>query len=348
MKLSDYNYNLPSELIADRPPKIRGTSRLLVLDKRSGGLTDSSYANVADFLLPGDLLVINNTQVLPARLLVRTESGVEKELLLLEKHGQNSDEHTSLIMHRGKITAGQKLHIGAHVIFVEEVYDNGTATVSSSSSLWDIAENLGSMPLPPYMHRIGDEEDKVRYQTVFAQEKGSVAAPTASLNMTKEIMTSIKEKGVKIAEVTLHVGLGTFMPIRVDDVTTHTMHQEYFEIPQKTSQAIRATKLRSGRIIALGTTVTRTLEFAHSKIINGEESIQGEADIFIYPGYAFHIVDGLLTNFHAPKSTVLMMAAAFAGWHNLHYAYMHAISIGYKFLSYGDSMLILNNKHIKP
>ena len=190
------------------------------------------------------------------------------------------------------------------------------------------------------MHREEEPEDRERYQTVFAKEKGSVAAPTASLNMTSELLQKLKDKGVELCELTLHVGLGTFMPIRVEDVTKHKMHQEYFEIPNSTAATIRKAKEEGRRVIAVGTTVTRTLEFAADQILRGDKDINGEADIFIYPGYNFKIIDGLLTNFHAPQSTVLMMAAAFAGWDNLKSAYAHALLRKYAFLSYGDSMLI--------
>jgi len=201
------------------------------------------------------------------------------------------------------------------------------------------------VPLPPYMHREADANDRERYQTVFAEHNGSVAAPTASLNMTDELLAELKISGVVVAQLTLHVGLGTFMPIRVDDVTKHKMHQEYFEIPGSTIDAIRLAKKEGRRVMAVGTTVTRTLEYAKEQILGFQasslETISGEADIFIYPGYEFKIVDGLLTNYHAPQSTVLMMAAAFAGWDNLKNAYGHALKANYKFLSYGDSMLIL-------
>ena len=224
---------------------------------------------------------------------------------------------------------------------MDEVFPNGTARIHCSTDLWDIAEDEGSVPLPPYMHREEEPGDRERYQTVFAKEKGSVAAPTASLNMTPELLERLKDKGIEICELTLHVGLGTFMPIRVEDVTQHKMHQEYFEIPNETTEIIRKAKKEGRRVIAVGTTVTRTLEFAASHILGGGTNIAGEADIFIYPGYKFKIINGLLTNFHAPESTVLMMAAAFAGWNNLLAAYEHALQHSYRFLSYGDSMLIL-------
>ena len=340
MQLSDYTYKLPDEAIAIHPPKVRGETRLLVLQKKDGSIRDAHYKRLDNFLRAGDVLVMNNTKVIPARLLVKTESGAERELLLLEKHGKQADHHASLVMYRRKIRADQELFAGDASIVVDEVFPNGTARIHSTKDLWELADALGSVPLPPYMHREEEPEDRERYQTVFAKEKGSVAAPTASLNMTSELLQKVKDKGVEICELTLHVGLGTFMPIRVEDVTKHKMHQEYFEIPNSTAATIRKAKEEGRRVIAVGTTVTRTLEFAADQILRGDKDINGEADIFIYPGYNFKIIDGLLTNFHAPQSTVLMMAAAFAGWDNLKSAYAHALLQKYTFLSYGDSMLI--------
>ena len=280
-------------------------------------------------------------------------------------------------MYRGKIKSGDKLFIKDSSlkdlaqnnfekaeIKVEEILGDGLAIVSSKIDLRDLCENFGTVPLPPYMRRNATPLDIERYQTVFAEEKGSVAAPTASLNMTDEILSSLREKGVEIAYLTLHVGLGTFMPIRVEKIEEHRMHQEYFEIPVKTVAKIQKTAQNGGRVFALGTTVARTLEYAHNAIfeknLNGNSGnredlskiskyqngdLSGEADIFIFPGYEFKTIQGLITNFHAPKSTVLMLASAFAGWENLKNAYNHAIQNGeYKFLSYGDSMIIYQNK----
>lgn len=353
MNLQDITYNLPDSRIAQHPPKQRGSSRLLALDKSSGNIEDSKYSNLANLLRPGDLLVLNNTKVIPARLLVETEGGAQRELLLLEKHGSDAssnDHHRSKVMYRRKIKPGQKLFLEDNEILVESLNDDGTAVISSRTDLWELAETSGHIPLPPYMHREDDPSDKQRYQTVFAKERGSVAAPTASLNMTNKLLSELKNTGVGIAELTLHVGLGTFMPIRVSDVTKHKMHQEYFEIPELTIQAIKDTKRQGGRVIAVGTTVSRCLEYSTDLLLaessekkkneKKEQAIAGEADIFIYPGYKFKVINGLLTNFHAPDSTVLMMAAAFAGWNNLLRAYEHALEHQYMFLSYGDSMLI--------
>lgn len=341
MNLSDYDYHLPEDVIALHPPKERGATRLLCLNRSTGALADKRYAELDSLVQSGDVLVINNTKVLPARLVAKTDNGAERELLLLEQHGKSADHHTSLAMYRRKIKAGQQLLVGDAVITVDEVYDNGTAKISSATDLWQLALQQGEVPLPPYMHRHEEAEDRERYQTEFAKAMGSVAAPTASLNMTTQLLDRLRAKGVEIIELTLHVGLGTFMPIREDDVTKHKMHQEYFEIPSDTAASIRRAKQEGRRVIAVGTTVTRTLEFAAVDIMQGAKAdITGEADIFIYPGYEFQIIDALLTNFHAPHSTVLMMAAAFAGWDNLKAAYEYALTHDYMFLSYGDSMLI--------
>lgn len=373
MELKDYTYELPEDRIAAHPPKIRGTSRLLALNRKNGEITDSFYKNIADFFEKGDLLILNDTKVIKARLFATKENGAERELVILERHSFDSDWHKHKVMYRGKLKAGNKLFVknsspeeknqnqnSKAEIVVEEILGDGIAVVSSKADLRELCENFGTVPLPPYMRRDATPLDIERYQTVFAEEKGSVAAPTASLNMTEEILDSLRKKGVEIKYLTLHVGLGTFMPIRVEKIEEHKMHQEYFEIPAETAEEIRKTHKNGGRVFALGTTVARTLEYAHNAIfeksLNGNSGnredlskvsknrngdLSGEADIFIFPGYEFKTIQGLITNFHAPKSTVLMLASAFAGWENLKNAYNHAIQNGeYKFLSYGDSMII--------
>lgn len=342
MKLSDFSYDLPDSVIATHPPTVRGSSRLLALKRSTGQWTDDWYRNLAEYLEAGDVLVINNTKVIRARLAATTETGAERELLLLERHGANFDPHHLQAMYRGQLHPGQVLRVADANVNVEAIHGDGTATIVSDADLLDLAAKHGSVPLPPYMHREADAADLERYQTVFAKEAGSVAAPTASLNLTDEILSTIRAKGVIIVELTLHVGLGTFMPIRTDDVTEHIMHSEYFAVPSATVAAVRNAKAAGRRVVAVGTTVTRTLEYTALQLLSVGEPrlLQGEADIFIYPGYGFKIVDAMLTNFHAPRSTVLMMAAAFAGWPHLKVAYEHAIASGYALLSYGDSMLI--------
>jgi len=341
MDLEKYNYELDDKSIAAHPPKVRGSTRLLKLSHESGEIVDDYYANLDKYLNSGDLLVLNDTKVIKARLIAKNEDGNVRELLILERHGESFDEHQFKVMFRGKIRSGQTLFVADKQLEVVKVYNDGTADIKSSDNLYDLADNYGSVPLPPYMHRDADKNDVLRYQTVFAKDKGSVAAPTASLNITDELLYRLKAKGVRITSLTLHVGLGTFMPIRVDSLKDHKMHKEYFLIPSYTVDLINETKASGKKVVAAGTTVTRALEYSADKIMSHDKHIAGEADIFIYPGYDFKIVDGLLTNFHAPKSTVLMMAAAFAGWDYLYNAYEHASKNGYKFLSYGDSMLVI-------
>ena len=327
MLVSDFNYDLPEERIAKFPPKVRGSTRLLVLDRQTGAIQDSHYRDLADFLNPGDVLILNDTRVMQSRLFCELPDGRKRELVVLEKHGDEPQQ----VMYRGKLHDNDKLLIHHHEIIVKKILGNGIAEVESEIPLADLAEKYGTVPLPPYLHRDATADDKKRYQTVWAKEMGSAAAPTASLNMTKELLEKLRKKGVIIKYLTLHVGLGTFLPIRTDNVEDHQMHSEWFHIPDDTLEAIKGAK----RVVAVGTTVTRTLEY-YAK--TGKTS--GEDDIFIYPGFKFKLVDVLLTNFHAPKSTVLMLTAAFAGWDHLKPAYEHAIAEKYNLLSYGDSMLI--------
>jgi S-adenosylmethionine:tRNA ribosyltransferase-isomerase len=343
MNLDDYSYELDETLIAKHPPKTRGTTRLLVLNRETGEITDGSYSSLDEYLAPHDLMILNNTKVIKARLIANTEDGKPRELLILERHQASLDKHAFKVMYRGKLRLGQKLTVGDQTINVLQINDDGTAVVSSDLDVIKLSDQFGQVPLPPYLKRDADSQDILRYQTVVAKEPGSVAAPTASLNITSELLTKLKSKDIDTAELTLHVGLGTFMPIRVDDLTEHKMHQEYFEIPSTTIHSIQAAKASGNGVVAVGTTVTRALEYSASSLLidHADQQINGEADIFIYPGYNFKIVDAMLTNFHAPKSTVLMMAAAFAGWDNLKGAYDHATSNKYSFLSYGDSMLII-------
>ena len=366
MLVSDYNYDLPDERIAKFPPEERGSTRLLVLDRETGEIKDSHYRDLADFLNPGDVLVLNDTRVMQSRLFCELPDGRKRELVVLEKHGDEPQR----VMYRGKLHEGDNLFLEnyhEYPITIAKLLGNGIAEVESDIELSKLAEKYGTVPLPPYLHRDATDADKKRYQTVWAKNMGSAAAPTASLNMTDELLEKLKQKGVIIKYLTLHVGLGTFLPIRSDKVEEHKMHSEWFHIPEDTVEAIervrsagsasgrylsfegpktwanaleRPEKDRFGqdprpRIVALGTTVARTLEYY---ALTGKT--EGEDDIFIYPGFEFKIVDALLTNFHAPKSTVLMLASAFAGWDDLKNAYNYAVQEKYNFLSYGDSMLI--------
>lgn len=331
MLVSDYNYDLPEERIAKFPPEERGSTRLLVLNRHTGEIQDSYYRDLTDFLNPGDVLVLNDTRVMQSRIFCHLPDGRPRELVVLEKHGDEPQQ----VMYRGKLHDGDVLEIEDQKITIVKILGNGIAEVDSDTPLADLAEQYGTVPLPPYLHRDAEESDKKRYQTVWAKNMGSAAAPTASLNMTEELLEKLKQKGVIIKYLTLHVGLGTFLPIRTDEVENHKMHSEWFNIPETTIETINTAKSTNHRVVALGTTVARTLEY-YGK--TGETS--GEDDIFIYPGFEFQVIDALLTNFHAPKSTVLMLASAFAGWDHLKNAYDHAVATEYNFLSYGDSMLI--------
>ena len=326
MLISDFTYELPEERIAKFPPEVRGTTRLLVLNRETGEVKDSHYKDIVEYLNPGDVLVLNDTRVMQSRVFCTLPDGRKREIVVLEKHG-DEPQH---VMYRGKLHEGDILNPGE--IKVTKILGNGIAEVESKTPLADLAEKYGTVPLPPYLHRDATEEDKKRYQTIWAKNMGSAAAPTASLNMTKETLEKLKEKGVVVKYITLHVGLGTFLPIRTEKIEDHQIHTEWYNIPEDTIEAIGA---RKARVVALGTTVARTLEYYAR---SGKTT--GEADIFIYPGYEFKLVDALLTNFHAPKSTVLMLASAFAGWDHLKHAYEHAIDKKYDFLSYGDSMFI--------
>lgn len=356
MLVSDYDYDLPEERIAKFPPKERGATRLLVLNRETGKIIDSFYRNLDEFLNPGDVLILNDTRVMQSRLFCELPDGRKRELVVLEKHGDEPQQ----VMYRGKLHDGDRVYTNNNEIIIKKIFGNGIAEVESAIPLAELAEKYGTVPLPPYLHRDATEDDKKRYQTVWAKNMGSAAAPTASLNMTDELLEKLRKKGVIIKYLTLHVGLGTFLPIRSDKIEDHKMHSEWFNIPDDTIEAInnvsKASQIPSfrtrsralaqaygpqrrnsgyPRVVALGTTVARTLEYYAR---TGKTS--GEDDIFIYPGFEFKIVDALITNYHAPKSTVLMLASAFAGWDNLKNAYNHAIEEKYNFLSYGDSMLI--------
>ena len=341
MRVADFDYELPEEKIAKYPPLERGSTRLLVLNSHSGAIEHALYAGLDAFLKEGDLLLLNNTRVVRARLFANKPTGGRIELMLLEKHR----EEQSLVLYRGKLKKGDTLITHNRELAVTEIVDQGIAriSVSGEGSLSDLFEHFGAVPIPPYLKRDAEAIDQERYQTVFAELPGSVAAPTASLNMTGELFEKLQLKGVDVGTLALHVGLGTFLPIRVDSFEEHVMHREFYSIPARTIDKIRRTKTTGGRVVAVGTTVTRALEHASESIptFSGVMPLTGEADIFIYPGYQFRVIDLLLTNFHAPRSTVLMLTAALAGHGNLQKAYNEALLEGYNFLSYGDSMLIL-------
>ena len=340
MRVSDFDYTLPEDRIACYPPTERGTTRLLVLDRSSGLIEHSTYASLDSRLQSGDLLVLNNSRVIRARLMVQKSTGARIELMLLEKH----EGEQELALYRGRLRKGDRLIAHGCELVVEELPEDGIARLSCSSGrVADLFEEHGAVPIPPYLKRDAEALDRERYQTVFADLPGSVAAPTASLNITPELLRRLRDKGVEITEITLHVGLGTFLPIRSETFEEHIMHREFYRISALSAAKIGKAKEAGRRVVAIGTTVTRALEHASPWLVESGfgEDVSGEADIFIYPGYKFRIIDVLLTNFHAPRSTVLMLTAAFAGTGLLQRAYREALDNGYRFLSYGDSMLIV-------
>ena len=344
MKLSDFNYELPQELIAQDPLLKRSDSRLMVLNRATGGIEHRHFSDVIEYLNSGDCLVINDTKVIPARLIgVKEDTGASIEVLLLKRHDDKVWETL--------VKPGKKARVGARISFGEgklvgEVIDiveegNRLIRFEYEGIFEEVLDELGQMPLPPYItHRL---KDKNRYQTVYAKYDGSAAAPTAGLHFTPELLQTIREKGVHIAEVTLHVGLGTFRPVKVENVSEHHMHSEFYMIDEKAADTINAAKRAGGRIICVGTTSCRTLESA-AKEDGTIEPTSGWTDIFIYPGYRFKILDSLITNFHLPESTLLMLVSALAGREHVLAAYQEAIENKYRFFSFGDAMFITSEK----
>jgi len=340
MKTSDFSYNLPEELIAQDPLERRDFSRLLLLDKNTGERRHTTFHHIVEYLRPGDLLVINDTKVIPARLLgVREDTGGKVEVLLLKRHSENVWE--TLVKPGKKARPGMYLSFGDGILRGEvlEVVEEGNRLIrfSYEGIFEEILDQLGEMPLPPYItHKL---KDKDRYQTVYARYEGSAAAPTAGLHFTRELLAEIEKMGVNIARVTLHVGLGTFRPVKVEDVAEHHMHTEYYRVTEEAASAINETRRKGGRVICVGTTSCRTIESAADEegIVHGGE---GDTDIFIYPGYRFRAMDCLITNFHLPESTLLMLVSALAGKENVMEAYREAVEEKYRFFSFGDAMFI--------
>ena len=337
---SSYWYNLPKELIAQHPKEKRSESRLLYLNKNSENISHHKFTDILDILTPNDLLVINITKVIPARLFGKKTTGAEVEIFLLNQIANDRWECL--------VKPGRRLKKGAEVIFSEnfigriiDYAEDGNRIIEFSwqGDFWENLEKMGKMPLPPYIQREATEDDKRTYQTVFAQNRGSVAAPTAGLHFTDELLNKIRKKGVTICEVILQVGLGTFRPVKSENIKDHKMHSEYCTVPPKTAKIINSAKKDNKRVIAVGTTTTRTLEsFTENGIL-----LSGSkwTDIFIYPGEKLQMIDGLLTNFHMPESTLMMLVSAFAGHENIMSAYKIAVQQNYRFFSYGDAMLIL-------
>lgn len=340
MKTSDFYFDLPKELIAQDPLKDRSGSRLMVLDKKTGGVSHHIFREIIDFLNPGDCLVINNTKVIPARLHgIKEDTGAHVEVLLLKR--LENDVWETLVKPGRKLRPGAKISFGGGLLKAEvlDIVDEGNRRIrfTYDGIFEEILDRLGEMPLPPYItHKL---EDKSRYQTVYAKYDGSAAAPTAGLHFTKELLDAIQAKGIKIANITLHVGLGTFRPVKVDDVTLHHMHSEFYMVDEKAAQIINETKDSGGRVIAVGTTSTRTLETVADD--NGHvRPCSGWTQIFIYPGYTFKCIDALITNFHLPESTLLMLVSALASKDMILNAYHIAVEEKYRFFSFGDAMFI--------
>ena len=340
MKTSDFNFDLPERLIAQVPLNNRTSSRLMLVDKHTGATTHQHFHDIVDYLNAGDCLVLNNTRVIPARLFgEKHPSGGKVEFLLLTRKENKTWEVL--------VKPGKKAKIGDQILFgkgiltatIKDIIEDGKRIVEFEYEgiFEEVLDQLGEMPLPPYIHE--KLEDKERYQTVYAKHEGSAAAPTAGLHFTKELLSEIQEKGVKIAYVTLHVGLGTFRPVKVENVLEHDMHSEYYSIEAEDAAIINAVKQNGGKVIAVGTTSTRTLESNVGK--DGMiEPGSGWTNIFIYPGYTFKCIDGLITNFHLPESTLIMLVSALAGKENVLKAYEEAVKEEYRFFSFGDAMFI--------
>lgn len=339
MKTSDFDYYLPEELIAQTPIKDRDHSRLLVMDRKTGKLEHKIFTDIIDYLNPDDVVVLNNTKVLPARLIGhKVDTDAVIEVLMLKDLGNDTWECLSKPAKRIKIGSIVKFsdELSAECIAIGEDGIRHFKFIYKGIFL-EILERLGEMPLPPYIHE--KLNDKDRYQTVYAKELGSAAAPTAGLHFTKELLNKIKEKGILIEEITLHVGLGTFRPVEVEDVNNHKMHSEFYTMSKETAEVLNKAKKEGRRIIAVGTTTTRTLETIMNLYSEFKEC-SGWTDIFIYPGYEFKAIDALITNFHLPKSTLVMLVSAFSSKENIINAYNEAVKEKYRFFSFGDAMFI--------
>lgn len=339
MKVSDFNYNLPEELIAQVPIKNRDESRLMILDKENKTIEHKKFKDILEYLKPGDCLVRNNTKVIPARLYGKKDTGAMVEFLLLK--AIEGDTWEVMVRPGRKLLKGAKVSFGEGLLEGEvlEVLENGNRKVKFNYKgiFNEILDEIGLMPLPPYIKE--SLEEKNRYQTVYAKHEGSAAAPTAGLHFTEELIEKIKQKGIEIANVTLHVGIGTFRPVKVDTIEEHEMHSEHFYIKKEDVEKINRTKQNGGRIIAVGTTSCRVLESVANE--NGMvEEVEKDTSIFIYPGYKFKCIDSLITNFHLPESTLIMLVSALAGKDYIMKAYEEAVKERYRFFSFGDAMFI--------
>ena len=363
---ADFDFTLPESLIAQHPPEIRGSSRMLILNRQTGHHTDDHFASLPSLLDPGDLLILNDSRVLPARLFATRARGPRTQHSSPDPTGRievlltrqlTADTWTTLVRPARKIQPGEILHFHAAAdpkpLLTAEVLSTGdygerTLRFSPTANFPEILERIGHMPLPPYIHRDqtlpNTTQDRTRYQTVYADTLGSAAAPTAGLHFTPEILEAVKQKGVQIEHITLHVGLGTFQPVRADRLEDIRLHAERYTLPARTAEAINLARRQNRRILAAGTTTTRTLEHCATLAANPQDDLHphsGETTIFLSPGHTFQVVTALLTNFHLPQSTLLMLVSAFAGRENVLAAYAHAVHARYRFFSYGDCMLIL-------
>ncbi len=339
MRRDEFSYTLPEELIAQFPPEPRGNSRLLVMECPSGNLTDLEFSGLPNLLKAGDLLVFNDTRVIPARLFGNKATGGKVEILLeriLDDQRILAQVRSSKTLKSGNVI---ELQGGINLECVERQGDMFVLDVLADINALELMQQAGHMPLPPYIQREDHIQDQDRYQTVYANIPGAVAAPTAGLHFTDEIILEISKQGIDLAFVTLHVGAGTFQPVRVDNIEDHRMHHEYLQISADVCEKVKKCNARGGRVIAVGTTAVRCLETAADL-----KPYEGETNIFIYPGYEFKVVDALITNFHLPESTLLMLVSAFAGRDNIMNAYQHAIDKQYRFFSYGDAMFLLKER----
>ncbi|MGE8206109.1 tRNA preQ1(34) S-adenosylmethionine ribosyltransferase-isomerase QueA [Heyndrickxia sp. NPDC080065] len=342
MKVDFFDFYLPESLIAQTPLKNRSDSRLMVLNKESGELQHTIFKNITEYLKPGDCLVLNDTKVLPARLFgIKEDTGAKIEVLLLKQ--LEGDQWETLVKPAKRIKVGTEIVFGdgmLKAVCIEEKEHGGRILQFQYEGIfYEVLDALGEMPLPPYIKE--QLEDRDRYQTVYAKETGSAAAPTAGLHFTEELLDELKKMGVHITFLTLHVGLGTFRPVSVEEVNEHTMHAEFYQVSEDTAQLINQVKKQGGRIISVGTTSTRTLETIAS-LNNGQiVASSGWTDIFIFPGYEFKGIDGMITNFHLPKSTLIMLVSALAGREHVIHAYEEAVKEEYRFFSFGDAMLII-------
>ena len=341
MQTSDFYYDLPKELIAQHPAEKRDCSRLMVIGRESGEIKHKHFYDIVDELKAGDCLILNNTKVLPARIFgIKEETGAHVEFLLLVNRGDDVWEVITGPGKRAKVGSRFTFGNGQLKCEVIDVLEGGNrlAKFEYEGNFFNILDEVGQMPLPPYITE--KLKDQSRYQTVYSEKLGSAAAPTAGLHFTEELLQKIKDKGIKIGYVTLHVGLGTFRPVKVEDITKHTMHSEHYWLPKETAELINETKANNGRVISVGTTSCRTLESVAT--FNGKiEESEGWTDIFIYPGYEFKCIDGLITNFHLPESTLIMLVSAFCGYENTMNFYKVAVENKYRFFSFGDACFIV-------